>query len=78
MGYGDMTKLALVSAVSVESIASSVYVLARLMRQPVKVATPLTAGRGVAFVQVREAPADVVIINVTEELSLTTVFPPRS
>src|SRR6478672_11448720 len=48
------------------------------MAQPVKVATPATAGSGLAFVHVNAAPAGVVMVNVTELVSPTTRFPPRS
>src|SRR5207244_3990281 len=45
---------------------------------PANVATPLTAGRGEAFVQFRRAPPGAVIVNVTPLLSVVTVLPPRS
>ncbi len=48
------------------------------MAHPVNVATPLSVGSGLALVQFRSAPAGVVIVNVTEELSLVTVLPPWS
>src|SRR5467141_1763895 len=48
------------------------------MAHPVKVATPLSVGSGLALEQFSKAPAGVVIVKVTEELSLVTVLPPRS
>src|SRR4051794_29315260 len=48
------------------------------MLQPVKAATPATAGRGVALVHASVAPPGGVIVNVTELVSLVTVLPPRS
>src|SRR6476661_1519700 len=45
------------------------------MLQPVKVATPATAGSGVAFVHVSSAPAGVVIVRVTPLASELTVLP---
>src|ERR1700692_2885432 len=48
------------------------------MLQPVNVAIPATADRGVVFVQLRSAPAGVVIVSVTELVSVATVAPEAS
>ena len=61
-----MSTLLLVAKVNAPSAACNVYVPARSMLQPVKAATPATAGRGVAFVQASTAPAGVLTVNVTE------------
>src|SRR4051794_19075816 len=48
------------------------------MLQPVNAATPPTAGRGVALVHTRVAPAGVVMVNVTELVLVVTVLPAAS
>ena len=74
----EIVKLRLVAGVSGPSSACTEYVPARSIRQPVNVATPFTAGSGVVFVQLRSAPAGVVIVSVTPLASAVTVLPATS
>jgi hypothetical protein len=63
--------------VNAPSAAVSVYVPARSMEQFANVATPATAAFGFV-VHDKFAPAGVVIVKVTELVSLVTVLPPAS
>jgi hypothetical protein len=68
----------LVARVKLGSVAVSVYVPARSILQPTNVATPDTAVSGFALVQLKSAPAGVVIASVTAVTLLVTVLPPAS
>jgi hypothetical protein len=71
-----MVRLALTALVSPLAVAVSVYVPALSMRQPAKVATPEEAALGL-LVQLRMAPAAVVMLRLTE-LVPAVVLPPES
>jgi hypothetical protein len=73
-----MVKLVLTAAVRLLEVAVSLYVPARLILQPAKMATPADALLGF-WVQVRTAPlAGGVITSVTEAAVVVTVLPPAS
>jgi len=67
----------LVAGVNELSVAVNVYVPARSIEQPVKVATPETAAFGLV-VHDNVAPAGVVMLSVTALVSVVTTFPPAS
>ena len=69
-----IVRLVLTALVSPLAAAVSVYVPGLSILQPAKVATPETAALGFA-VQVRVAPAGVVMVSVTEALLEVTVLP---
>lgn len=72
-----MVRLLLVAAVSPVAVAVNVYVPVLLILQPAKLSTPATAAFGFV-VQVRVAPAGVVIVRVIDAVLVVTVLPPAS